>query len=83
MLVFASSSVLPTVRFLVLPPAAYFPAMESRQRSPGLRARTRGRGAAVGITELASPLAVTRRFGLRPQYFGHWPLGRISPLQDL
>ena len=40
------------VRFLVLPPAAYFPAMESRQRSPGLRARTRGRGAAVGIRGL-------------------------------
>ncbi len=66
MLVFASSSVLPTFRFLVLPPAgvgafsmllptfrylvpppaAYFPAKESRQSSPGLRARTRGRGAA-------------------------------------
>ena len=33
-------------RFLVPPPAGYFPAMESNQRSPGLRARTRGRGAA-------------------------------------
>ena len=34
------------VRFLVQPPAGYFPAMESNQRSPGLRARTRGWGAA-------------------------------------
>ena len=50
--------------FLVPPPAAYFPAKESRQSSPGLRARTRGRGAAVGITGPANPLAVTRRFGL-------------------
>ena len=79
----ASSSVLPTFRFLVLPPAGYFPVMESNQRSPGLRARTRGRGAAVEITGPANPLAVTRRFSLRPQHFGHWPLGRISPLQDL
>ena len=110
------------VRFLVQPPAGYFPAMESNQRSPGLRARTPRRGeirsipfpakaenciallcpsfsppdplrwapagaptggAAVGITEPANPLAVTRRLSLRPQYFGHWPLGRISPLQDL
>ena len=60
----ASSSVLPTSRYLVPPPAAYFPAKESRQSSPGLRARTRGRGAAVGITGPAKPLAVTRRFGL-------------------
>ena len=90
-------------RWLVPPPAGYFPAMESNQRSPGLRARTprRGeirsipfpakaencisllcpsfsppdplrwapagaptRGAAVEITGLANPLAVTRRFGL-------------------
>ena len=48
----ASSSVLPTFRFLVLPPAGYFPAMESNQRSPGLRARTRGRGAAEEIRGL-------------------------------
>ena len=41
---FASSSVLPTVRSLVPPPAGYFPAMESNQRSPGLRARTPRRG---------------------------------------
>ena len=40
------------VRFLVLPPAGYFPAMESNQRSPGLRARTRGRGAAVEVRGL-------------------------------
>ncbi len=40
----ASSSVLSAFCFLVLPPAAYFPAMESRQRSPGLRARTPRRG---------------------------------------
>ena len=40
----ASSSVLPTIRFLVPPPAGYFPAMESNQRSPGLRARTPRRG---------------------------------------
>ena len=38
--------------FLVPPPAGYFPAMESNQRSPGLRARTRGRGAAVKIRGL-------------------------------
>ena len=81
--VFASSSILPTFRYLVPPPAGYFPAMESNQRSPGLRARTRGRGAAVGITGLASPLIATRRLSLRPQHFGHWPLGRISPLQNL
>ena len=31
-------------RFLVLPPAGYFPVMESNQRSPGLRARTPRRG---------------------------------------
>ena len=49
---FASSSVLPTFRYLVPPPAGYFPAMESNQRSPGLRARTRGRGAAVEIRGL-------------------------------
>ena len=40
-------------------------------------------GAAVEITGPANPLAVTRRFSLRPLYFGHWPLGRISPLQNL
>ena len=40
----ASSSVLPTFRYLVPPPAAYFPAKESRQSSPGLRARTPRRG---------------------------------------
>ena len=40
----ASSSVLSAFRFLVLPPAGYFPAMESNQRSPGLRARTPRRG---------------------------------------
>ena len=51
-------------RWLVLPPAGYFPVMESNQRSPGLRARTRGRGAAVEIMGPANPLAVTRRFGL-------------------
>ena len=117
----ASSSVLPTGRSLVPPPAAYFPAKESRQRSPGLRARTPRRGEIRSIpfpakaenyipllcpsfsppdplrwapagpprggggigTGFASPLAVTRRFSLRPQYFGHWPLGRISPLQNL
>ena len=49
---FASSSVLPTVRSLVPPPAGYFPAMESNQRSPGLRARTRGGGAAVEVRGL-------------------------------
>ena len=81
----ASSTLLPTFRFLVPPPAGYFPAMESNQRSPGLRARTRGRGAAVEITGPASPLVGTRRFSLRPQHFGRTvrPLGRISPLQDL
>ena len=41
---FASSSVLSAIRFLVPPPAGYFPAMESNQRSPGLRARTPRRG---------------------------------------
>ena len=108
-------------RFLVLPPAGYFPAMESNQRSPGLRPRPPRRGEIRSIpfpadaenciallcpsfsppdplrwapagaprggggigTGLASPLAATRRFSLRPQHFGHWPLGRISPLQDL
>ena len=46
----ASSSVLSAFRFLVPPPAGYFPAMESNQRSPGLRAR--GRGAAVEVRGL-------------------------------
>ena len=40
----ASSMLLPTFRYLVPPPAAYFPAKESRQSSPGLRARTLRRG---------------------------------------
>ena len=40
----ASSTLLPTFRYLVPPPAGYFPAMESNQRSPGLRARTPRRG---------------------------------------
>ena len=117
----ASSMLLSAGRSLVPPPAGYFPAMESNQRSPGLRARTPRRGEIRSIpfpakaenyipllcpsfsppdplrwapagpprggggigTGFASPLAVTRRFSLRPQYFGHWPLGRISPLQDL
>ena len=48
----ASSSVLSAFRSLVPPPAGYFPAMESNQRSPGLRARTRGRGAAVEVRSL-------------------------------
>ena len=48
----ASSSVLFAFRYLVPPPAAYFPAKESRQSSPGLRARTRGRGAAVEVRGL-------------------------------
>ena len=78
----ASSSVLPTFRFLVPPPAGYFPAMESNQRSPGCGPDP-GSGGGGGDTGLANPLAVTRRLSLRPQYFGHWPLGRISPLQNL
>ncbi len=40
----ASSSFLSAGRSLVPPPAGYFPAMESNQRSPGLRARTLRRG---------------------------------------
>ena len=48
----ASSMLLPAFRYLVPPPAAYFPAKESRQSSPGLRARTRGRGAAVEVRGL-------------------------------
>ena len=48
----ASSSVLSAFRSLVPPPAGYFPAMESNQRSPGLRARTRGGGAAVEVRGL-------------------------------
>ncbi len=51
-LVLVVGSLLPLPRYsggfclLVPPPAAYFPAKESRQSSPGLRARTRGWGAA-------------------------------------
>ncbi len=51
-LVLVVGSLLPFPRYsggfclLVPPPAAYFPAKESRQSSPGLRARTRGWGAA-------------------------------------
>ena len=78
----ASSSVLSAFRYLVPPPAAYFPAKESRQSSPGCGPDPGSGGGGIG-TGLASPLVATRRFSLRPQYFGHWPLGRISPLQNL
>ncbi len=119
---FASSSVLSAVRWLVLPPAGYFPVMESNQRSPGLRARTprRGeirsipfpakaencipllcpsfsppdplrwapagaptRGAAVEVRGLQALWLLPAVLACSPQHFGHWPLGRISPLQDL
>ena len=81
----ASSSVLSAFRFLVPPPAGYFPAMESNQRSPGLRARTRGRGAAVEIRGLQILWLVPAVLACSPQHFGRTvrPLGRISPLQDL
>ena len=78
----ASFSVLSAIRFLVPPPAAYFPAKESRQSSPGCGPDPGLGGGGIG-TGLANPLVATRRFSLRPQHFGHWPLGRISPLQNL
>ena len=65
--------------FLVPPPAGYFPAMESNQRSPGLRARTQGSGGGGGDTGSASPLAVTRRFSLRPNTSAIGPSGGYPP----
>ena len=59
----ASSSVLSAVRFLVLPPAGYFPVMESNQRSPGLRARTRVGGRRWGY-------GACKPFGCYPPF---WP----------
>ena len=75
---------LPAFCQLVPPPAAYFPAKESRQSSPGCGPDPGAGGGGID-TEHANPLAVTRRLSLRPQYFGRTvrPLGRISPLQNL
>ena len=87
-LVLVVGSLLPLPRYsggfclLVPPPAAYFPAKESRQSSPGCGPDPGLGGGGIG-TGLANPLVATRRLSLRPQYFGHWPLGRISPLQNL
>ena len=72
-------------RFRLKPKTAlrsFAPPSPHRTRFAGLR-RGPHEGAAVEIRWPASPLVVTRRFSLRPQYFGHWPLGRISPLQNL
>ena len=72
-------------RFRLKPKTAFrsfAPPSPHRTRFAGLRRGPPRGGGGVG-TGLASPLAVTRRFSLRPQHFGHWPLGRISPLQDL
>ena len=72
-------------RFRLKPKTAFrsfAPPSPHRTRFAGLR-RGPPRGGGSGGTGLANPLVATRRFSLRPQYFGHWPLGRISPLQDL
>ncbi len=64
-------------RFLVLPPAGYFPVMESNQRSPGLRARTRVGGRRWGY-------GACKPFGCYPPF---WPppsiLRPLAPRADI
>ena len=74
-----------TFRFRLKPKTtfrSFAPPSPHRTRFAGLRRGPHEGGGGIG-TGLANPLVVTRRFSLRPLYFGHWPLGRISPLQNL